>query len=107
MGDLYSSVDLMRDANGSIYVDNTGAVSKATIKDNSGYIKLGSVLPKGNLAWGNTFRWKNLSASCMFSARLGGIVFSRTQAILDLYGVSEASGAAATSATCQSTAATM
>ena len=28
MGDLYSSVDLMRDANGNIYVDNTGAVSK-------------------------------------------------------------------------------
>lgn len=94
MGDLYSSVDLMRDANGNIYVDNTGAVSKTTIKDNSEYIKLGSVLPKGNLAWSNTFRWKNLSASCMFSARLGGIVFSRTQAILDLYGVSEASGAA-------------
>ena len=28
----------------------------------------------------------------MFSARLGGIVYSRTQAILDLYGVSEATG---------------
>lgn len=28
----------------------------------------------------------------MISARFGGIVFSRTQAILDLYGVSEATG---------------
>ena len=28
----------------------------------------------------------------MFSARIGGIVFSRTQAILDRYGVSEATG---------------
>ena len=94
MGDLYSSVDLVRDANGQIYVDNTGNVSKANIQDNKEYIKLGSVLPKGNLAWNNTFRWKNLSASALVSARLGGIVFSRTQALLDLYGVSEISGQA-------------
>lgn len=92
MGDLYSSADVQRDANGYIYVDRTGAVTKTTIKDAGDYVKLGSVLPKGNLAWSNTFRWKNLSASCMFSARFGGIVFSRTQAILDLYGVSEATG---------------
>lgn len=92
MGDLYSSTDLMRDANGNIFVDNTGAVSKNNIKDSNEYIKLGSVLPKGNLAWTNTFRWKNLSLSAMISARFGGIVFSRTQALLDLYGVSEASG---------------
>lgn len=94
MGDLYSSADLVRDANGRIYIDPDGNVSQLGIKDSKEYIKLGSVLPKGNLAWTNTFRWKNLSASCMFSARFGGIVFSRTQAILDLYGVSEATGAA-------------
>ncbi len=92
MGDLYSSADLMRDENGNIYVDQDGNVTQSPIKDAKRYIKLGSVLPKGNLAWTNTFRWKNLSASCMISARFGGIVFSRTQAILDLYGVSEATG---------------
>lgn len=92
MGDLYSSADVMRDANGNIYIDQDGNVAQSQIKDASQYIKLGSVLPKGNLAWSNTFRWKNLSASCMFSARFGGIVFSRTQAMLDLYGVSEATG---------------
>ncbi len=90
MGDLYSVVDLSRDANGNIYVDANGNVSTVNVADKP--IKLGSVLPKGNLAWNNTFRYKNLSASLMFSARLGGIVYSRTQAILDLYGVSEASG---------------
>lgn len=90
MGDLYSMVDMYRDANGQIYIDANGNVSSVNIADNP--IKLGSVLPKGNLAWSNTFTWKNLSANCMFSARLGGIVYSRTQAILDLYGVSEATG---------------
>lgn len=94
MGDLYSSADVLRDSNGNIYVDQDGNTALSPIKNASDYIKLGSVLPKGNLAWSNTFRWKNLSANVMFSARFGGIVFSRTQALLDLYGVSEATGAA-------------
>jgi len=90
MGDLYSTVDLARDANGNIYIDAAGNVATSNVAANP--IKLGSVLPKGNIAWNNTFRWKNLSASAMFSARLGGIVYSRTQAVLDAYGVSEATG---------------
>lgn len=90
MGDLYSMYDLQRDSNGKIYIDADGNVSSVSVADNP--IKLGSVLPKGNLAWNNTFRWKNLSASFMISARFGGIVYSRTQAVLDQYGVSEASG---------------
>jgi hypothetical protein len=94
MGDLYSTVDLMRDSNGNIYIDENGAISTQYIQNKEDYIKLGSVLPKGNLAWTNTFSWKNLSLSAMISARFGGIVYSRTQAILDQYGVSEASAAA-------------
>lgn len=90
MGDLYSMLDLARDANGNIYIDANGNVATSSVADNP--IKLGSVLPKGNLAWSNTFRYKNLSASAMFSARLGGIVYSRTQAVLDYYGVTEATG---------------
>lgn len=93
MGDLYSTVDLLRDSNGAIYVDENNRVQPNAIKDKNQYIKLGSVLPKGNLAWNNTFRWKNISASAMITARFGGVVYSRTQAILDRYGVSEASAA--------------
>lgn len=94
MGDLYSSADLVRDDRGNIYVDGDGNPGKTNIGSADKYVKLGSVLPKGNLAWNNTFRYKNFSASFLLTARFGGIVFSRTQAILDLYGVSEASGAA-------------
>lgn len=46
------------------------------------------------MAWRNDFRWKNLNFGFMLSARIGGIVYSATQAALDLYGVSEASAAA-------------
>ena len=94
MGDIYSTVDLVRDNNGAIYVDETNRVALANITDKENYIKLGSVLPAGNLAWNNSFQWKNLGASFMINARFGGKVFSRTQAVLDYYGVSEASAAA-------------
>lgn len=94
MGDLYSQIDLVRDSEGKIYVDPNGNVATRTIENPDNYIKLGSVLPKGNLAWRNTFRWNGIDLGFMVSARLGGIVFSRTQAILDYYGVSEATAAA-------------
>lgn len=92
MGDLYSMVDLVRDSDGNIYVDTNGNVQSYSVADNP--IKLGSVLPKGNIAWSNTLRWKNLSLNFMFAARLGGIVYSRTQAVLDQWGVSETTGEA-------------
>ena len=82
---------MKRDANGQIFVDQNGTVATEAITDPDKYIKLGSVLPKGNLAWRNNFIWKNFTAGFLISARLGGVVYSRTQAMLDYYGVSEAS----------------
>ncbi|MDR0939969.1 MAG: SusC/RagA family TonB-linked outer membrane protein [Mediterranea sp.] len=94
MGDLYSLIDLKRYNDGTIFVDQSGNVATANIDDKSRYIKLGSVLPKANMAWRNTLSYRNFDLGFMVSARLGGIVFSRTQAILDEYGVSEASASA-------------
>lgn len=69
MGDLYSMVDLQRDHNGNIYINPEGNVSTVSVADKP--IKLGSVLPKGNLAWSNSFTWKtSLQASC--SQRVSG-----------------------------------
>ena len=58
------------------------------------FINLGCVLPDANMSLRNDFRWKNLNFGFMVSARLGGVVFSRTQATLDYFGVSEATAAA-------------
>ncbi|WP_321332854.1 TonB-dependent receptor [uncultured Bacteroides sp.] len=91
MGDLYSLIDLKRDDNGKILVNQNEQISTETIQNPNNYIKLGSVLPKGNLAWRNNFSWNNFNAGFLVSARLGGVVYSRTQAMLDYYGVSEAS----------------
>ena len=93
MGDLYSLIDLKRDSKGGIAIDQNGDVATKTL-DAKNYIKLGSVLPDGNLAWRNHFNWKNIDLSFLVSARLGGVVFSRTQAVLDNFGVSEASAEA-------------
>ena len=90
MGDLYSVLDLQRDSNGQIYIDANGNTSTTGIANSP--VKLGSVLPKGNLAWNNSFQWKNISASFTLAARFGGIVYSRTQAVLDQWGVSQATG---------------
>lgn len=94
LGDLYSRADLMRDDDGGIFVDSEGGVISETIKDVDDYVKLGSVLPKANMAWRNDFRVGNFNFGFMITARLGGIVFSRTQAVLDYYGVSESTAAA-------------
>jgi TonB-linked SusC/RagA family outer membrane protein len=92
LGDLYSLSDLQRDANGNIYVDANGNVTKVSVAGNP--VKLGSVLPKANMSWRNDFAWKNFNLGFMFSARLGGVVYSATQAIMDSQGVSEASATA-------------
>ncbi|WP_295937248.1 SusC/RagA family TonB-linked outer membrane protein [uncultured Alistipes sp.] len=90
MGDLYSRVDLRRDSNGAIYINEKGEIASESISDVDNYIKLGSVLPDANMAWRNDFRIANFNFGFLVTARLGGIVYSRTQAMLDNYGVSKA-----------------
>ena len=91
LGDLYTQSGLKRDANGMIEVDPSGAL--VTV-DNLPDIKLGSVFPKANMAWRNDFSYKGFSCGALLTARIGGIVFSATQAALDQYGVSEATAMA-------------
>ena len=94
LGDFYSRIDLNRDSNGAVYINEKGEIASESITDVNSYIKLGSVLPDANMAWRNDFRWRNFNFGFMVSARLGGVVFSRTQAMLDYYGVSEVSAVA-------------
>ena len=92
LGDLYTNSDLVYNQDGYIEVDKSGNV--AVKDDYMEDIYLGSVFPKYNLAWRNDFSWKGLNLGVLFTARIGGICYSATQANMDLYGVSEASAAA-------------
>jgi len=91
LGDLYSLSDLQRDDKGKIYVDPNGQVA---VNNNVGDILIGSVLPKSNMAWRNSLNYRNINFDFMFAARVGGVVYSATQAFLDYYGVSEVSAEA-------------
>ncbi len=91
LGDLYTQTDLKRDDNGMVEISPTGNLVTAT---NLPDIKLGSVFPKYNMAWRNQISWRGFTASALLSARVGGIVYSATQASMDQYGVSEASAIA-------------
>ena len=92
LGDLYTNSDLVYNREGFIEVDKSGNV--AVKDDYMEDIYLGSVFPKYNLAWRNDFSWKGVNLGVLFTARIGGICYSATQANMDLYGVSEASAAA-------------
>lgn len=87
MGDVYTYTDFARDNEGNIALDASGNVMRQTLS-NPKYC--GSVLPKGNIGFSNDFTWKGLNLGFLVTARLGGIVLSQTQALLDYYGVSQA-----------------
>lgn len=91
MGDVYSYTDFARDNEGNIALDASGNVMRQTLT-NPQY--RGSVLPKGNLGFSNDFTWKGINLGFLVTARLGGIVLSQTQALLDYYGVSKRSAEA-------------
>ncbi len=90
MGDIYSTREFARDLEGNIAINSsTGNVMTEDLSENP--VKLGSVLPAANLGWSNSFSWNGLNLNILFTARIGGIAISQTQAYLDYYGVSQAS----------------
>jgi hypothetical protein len=90
MGDIYVNT-LRVDEHGAIYVN---PASQTVVADPNNFIYAGSSLPKYNVGWGNNLNWKGIGLSFLFTARVGGIVVSNTQAMLDAFGVSEASAKA-------------
>ena len=91
LGDLYSLADFKYDSNGNIYFSQDGNLAIENIASPKDYVKLGCVLPKANMAWRNDFHVGNFNFGFLITARIGGVVYSKTQAVLDSYGVSEAS----------------
>lgn len=88
MGDVYINRAVKRDREGNPILDAQGNLLLTQLATP---VYRGSVLPKANLGLVNDFEWKGLNVGFMLSARIGGIVVSQTQAILDSYGVSKAS----------------
>lgn len=90
LSDIYVNHFIKRDYNGFVAVDNNGNISMEEVDP----VKVGSLTPKCNLGWNNTFIYKGVSLGVVITARVGGLVYSGTQGVLDYYGVSEASAQA-------------
>lgn len=74
---------------GQIILDANGVPTKAATQT-----KVGNVNPKLLLGWTNTFNYRNFFANVLVNGKFGGVAFSKTEAFLDSYGVSERSAEA-------------
>ena len=83
LGDIYVST-IKTDENGYYALNSAGMIQKG---DSMMYA--GTTDAKHRLSWGGHLGWNGITASFLFTARLGGIVLSQTQAILDWYGASK------------------
>ncbi|RZK79388.1 MAG: SusC/RagA family TonB-linked outer membrane protein, partial [Pedobacter sp.] len=82
---------LRTDEHGAIYVHPSDQV---VVADANNFVRAGNSNPKYNLGWNNSFDWNGISLGFLFTGRVGGIVVSNTQAVLDAFGVSKASAEA-------------
>ncbi|MDE5889644.1 MAG: SusC/RagA family TonB-linked outer membrane protein [Bacteroidales bacterium] len=87
MSDIYVKHFIERDANGNVLITSSGDIRMKETEP----VKVGSLAPKANFGWSNTFGYAGVSLGVVITARVGGLVYSATQGILDYYGTSEAS----------------
>ncbi len=87
IGDVFVTGVLHEDNQGSIYTIEGDGLSI----DNK-TLKVGSANPDHTLGWRNSLGYKGVNLSFLLTGRVGGVVTSSTQAILDCYGVSKHSG---------------
>jgi len=86
-GDIYGTV-LQHDAEGRVMIDKDGK----PIKQGGDMVYLGNANTKWQLGWNNNFVYNNFTLSFLIDGKFGGKVMSVTQAMMDYYGVSKASG---------------
>lgn len=91
IGDIYVTT-LQVDEHG--YIDVNPASQTVSADPNNTYIKAGNANPKYTIGFRNSFNYKNFNLSFLVSARVGGVGVSVTQAIMDRFGVSQASAQA-------------
>ena len=91
MGDLYTRYRLRQSPNGYIWQSATGEVQAEQLDD---YQYIGSTLPKFHAGWNTSLSYAGVTLNVQITGRFGGLVVSDTQAMLDRYGVSQATAVA-------------
>ncbi|GGA88371.1 SusC/RagA family TonB-linked outer membrane protein [Puia dinghuensis] len=94
-GDIYGYMFKRNTKDGTIMVNHDGsAIKLSTVGGSDSLGLVGNPNPKYTLGWNNSFDIDRFSVSLLIDGRFGGKVLSMTQAVLDEYGDSKASGAA-------------
>lgn len=90
IGDLYVR-GLKTDEHGYIWVSPTSSTVVPAAVDGGieSLIYAGNINPSWTGSWRNDFSWKGLSLGIMFTARVGGVGVSLTEATLDSFGMSQ------------------
>ena len=86
LGDVYVTT-IATDEHGFYQLNADGMI--VADYDEKDMIYAGSTDAKHRLSWGGHLGWNGLTASFLFTARLGGVVLSKTQAVMDYYGISQ------------------
>ena len=87
INDIYARKVLAKDNQGFVNVSPSGGMNLETVEP----IYLGKTTPDFTMGWNNNFTYNNFGLSFLINARVGCIVTSSTQALLDRFGVSKAS----------------
>lgn len=88
-GDIYTNKELSRTDKGELIIDSDGNLMTRNVLK-----KVGNPNPRFMLGWNNYVTFKGFSLNFLVDGRFGGKVMSVTNAVLDSYGVSEASARA-------------
>jgi TonB-linked SusC/RagA family outer membrane protein len=78
--------NILRNPQGQIMLDADGRIQKTD------WVDLGTSNPDFMMGFSNTFKYKKIFLNVLIDGRFGGHVMSMTQAMLDFYGVSKATG---------------
>ena len=97
MGDLYASAFLREnyDENaeqGELYTGRIVVTDEGMPRKTTAFQYMGNVEPDWSLGWNNNIRWKDLALNFLINSKIGGVVISQTEAMLDGYGVSKRTG---------------
>ena len=86
LGDVYVTT-IATDEHGFYRLNADGMI--VADYDEKDMIYAGTTDAKHRLSWGGHLGWNGLTANFLFTARLGGVVLSKTQAVMDYYGISQ------------------
>ncbi|WP_367276818.1 TonB-dependent receptor, partial [Flavobacterium sp.] len=82
----------IRNDKGQLVLDDKGAIQKYKDSNGNNWVDIGNSNPDFMIGFSNNFKYGNYNLNFTIDGRFGGKILSMTQAVMDINGVSKASG---------------